>query len=201
MALSRRFKQLVKRLQTLRSHLLPAAFSPVGDYTDREYDLARAYLVLAHAEIEAYCEDRGTKIAQRAHGGFQRKGRKSAVLIQLLKFHHGESRKQWIPVDRSAARIDSAVNYYLKSVIDQNHGIREEHLSKILFPIGINPTNLDSVWLATMDSFGRSRGAVAHTSVKTQQPIDPLTELNRINAQILPGLKKLDKKFSRLYGR
>ena len=90
------------------------------------------------------------------------------------------------------------MNYYMATVIDQNHGIREENLSKILFPIGIEPWSLDNVWLTTMDSFGRARGSVAHTSVKTQQPIDPETEFTRIAKLILPGLKKLDKKISRL---
>ena len=115
----------------------------------------------------------------------------------LLKFHHVTTRKPWTPIDKSPNRIESAVNYYMSS-IDQNHGIREENLCKILFPIGIEPDGLDNVWLTTMDSFGLSRGTVAHTSVKTQQPIDPQTEFLRINQQILPGLKKLDKKISRL---
>jgi RiboL-PSP-HEPN len=194
---SRRFKQLVNRLAVLRTHLLPRQFSPTGQYNDRDHDLARAYVVLVHAEIEAYCEDRGRKIARRAHQIWQRNGRHSAILMKLLKFHHVTTRKPWTPIDKSPDRIESAVNHYMSS-IDQNHGIREENLSKILFPIGIEPSGLDNVWLTTMDSFGISRGTVAHTSVKTQQPIDPQTEFLRIKKQILPGLKKLDKKISRL---
>lgn len=194
---SRRFKQLVNRLAMLRTHLLPAQFSPTGQYSDRDHDLARAYVVLVHAEIEAYCEDRSRRVAEKAHNVWQTKGRHSALLMRLLKFHHVSSRKPWTPIDKSPNKIESAVNYYM-SVIDQNHGIREENLSKILFPIGIEPSGLDNVWLTTMDSFGSSRGTVAHTSVKTQQLIDPQTEFQRISNEILPGLKKLDKKISEL---
>lgn len=197
MAMSRRLKQLVNRLAELRGHLLPPQFSPTGQYTDRDHDLARAYLVLVHAEIEAYCEDRGRKIARRAHQIWQTKGRRGAVLIRLLEFHHVSTRKPWTTLDKSPDRIESAVNSYMSS-IDQNHGIREENLCKILFPIGVEPASLDPVWLTTMDSFGQSRGTVAHTSVKTQQPIDPQTEFLRVNTQILPGLKKLDRKINRL---
>src|SRR5580704_2592689 len=191
MPCSRRFIQLVKRLETLKTHLLPANFSPVGQYSEREYDLARAYLVLAHAEIEAFCEDRGRRVAERAHGLWKRKGRRNTVLIGLLKFHHATTRKPWTPLDKSPPRLESAVNYYLGSVIGQNHGVREENLSKMFFPIGIDPAGLDNVWVTTMDSFGVSRGAIAHSSVKTQQPIDPETEFERIRDQILPGLRKL----------
>lgn len=198
MASSRRFKQLVKRLGELRAHLLPPKFSPTGQYSDKDYDLARAYLVLAHAEIEAYCEDRGRRVAQVAHQLWKRKGRHSATLMGLLRFHHATARKPWTPIDKSPNKIEGAVNYYISSIIDQNHGIREENLSKILFPIGIDPVTLDNIWLTTMDSFGISRGAIAHTAVKTQQPIDPENEFVRITKQILPGLRKLDRKISRL---
>ena len=178
--------------------MLPPIFSPIGQYTEQEYDRARAYLVLAHAEIEAYCEERGAKVAQRAHNQFAQRGCRNVVLVGLLRFHHAQTRNPWTHLDKSAPRIDKAVNYYLCSIIGQNHGIREENLSKLLFPIGIDPADLDNVWLTTMDSFGLSRGAIAHTSVKTQQPIDPETEFLRVTTQIIPGLKKLDKKISRL---
>lgn len=197
MPVSRRFNQLVKRLESLRAHLLPPRFSLTGQYSNKDYDLARAYLVLAHAEIEAYCEDRGRKVAQRAHELWKRKGRQSKVLRRLILFHHAEARKPWMPVERSPEKIEKAVNYYI-SLVEKNHGVREDNLFGMFFPIGIESRAVDNVWLTIMDSFATSRGAVAHTSVKTQQPIDPQGELNRIAREILPGLKKLDRKIGRL---
>jgi hypothetical protein len=198
MSSSRRFTQLAKRLKALRTHLLPQKFSPTGQYSVQQHDLARAYVVLVHAELEAYCEDRGTYIAQRAQEVWKKKGRHTSTLMQLLRFHHATARKPWTPIDKSPNKVEGAFKYYMATIIGQNHGIREENLSKIFFPIGIDLLKIDNVWLTTMDSFGAARGAVAHTSVKTQQPIDPETEFNRIDKQILPGLKKLDKKINRL---
>ena len=128
MPYSRRFNQLIKRLSELRAHLLPLNFSPIGQYTEMEHDLARAYLVLAHAEIEAYCEDRGRRVAQLAHQLWKRKRRHSATLMRLLRFHHAIARKPWSPIDRSPDRIEGAVRYYMATIIEQNHGIREENL-------------------------------------------------------------------------
>lgn len=181
----------------MRTHLLPPTFSPIGHYSAREYDLARAYVVLAHAEIEAYCEDRGRGVAARAQHLWQKKNRYGRTLVQIMKFHNISKRQPWKAIDKSPARVKAALNSYLNSV-KQNHGIKEENLFNIFFPIGIEATDLDTVWLATMDSFGTARGAVAHTSVSTQQPVDPATEYNRIMNDILPGLRKLDRKIKRL---
>jgi len=93
--------------------------------------------------------------------------------------------------------VNKAVQSYL-SAIDDNHGVREDDLFRILFPIGIEANDLDMVWLSTMNSFGRSRGKVAHKSVQTQQPIDPHGEFKRIDEQIIPGLRRLDRKIARL---
>jgi hypothetical protein len=192
-----RFKQLVKRLNTLRAHLLPVQFSPIGQYNDKEHDMARAYLVLVHAEIEAYCEDRSRSIATKAHRRWQNKNRYGRVLVNIMKYHNVSKGQPWKSLDKSATKVNSALNFYLGSV-GKNHGVKEENLFKMLYPIGIHAADLDTVWLATMDSFGTRRGAVAHTSVSAQQPIDPATEYNRVMKQILPGLRKLDRKVSRL---
>jgi hypothetical protein len=48
-----------------------------------------------------------------------------------------------------------------------------------------------------LDSFGSQRGEVAHSSVKTQQPIDPKTEETTVD-NILAGLRELDAKMTGL---
>jgi hypothetical protein len=56
----------------------------------------------------------------------------------------------------------------------------------------------DASLLATFNSFGFLRGKLAHDSIKTHQPIDPKTT-RQIQKHILPELRKLDLKISRLY--
>lgn len=197
MAPSRRYKRLVSRLERLRQHFLPAQFSPTGMYGARDQDLARGYLVLVHAEIEAYCEDRSEAVARRAHERWKRNGRLGKTLRGLISFHNVQNRQPWKAIDRAPNRVDAAVQSYL-SVITQNHGIKEENICKMLFPIGIEIRELDNVWLATIDSFGTMRGTIAHKSVIAQQAVDPATEYTRLTNQILPGLRKLDRKISDL---
>jgi len=60
--------------------------------------------------------------------------------------------------------------------------------------------DFDVAWLAMVDSWGDERGQTAHTSARTQQPIDLGTELNTLKfilqgietfeATIIPLLKK-----------
>ena len=64
MANSIRHKQLVSRIITIEKNLLP----PIkinGNYTKQESDLIRSYVLLVHAEIEAYFEDVAINKAQR----------------------------------------------------------------------------------------------------------------------------------------
>src|ERR1019366_1597466 len=48
----------------------------------------------------------------------------------------------------------------------------------VLLPIGLDPGDIDPIWISTLDAFGTNRGEVVHTSIKTQQQIDPQNELN-----------------------
>jgi hypothetical protein len=68
--------------------------------------------------------------------------------------------------------------------LGQNHGVKQSDIMKLLLPIGFRPSDLDAVFVATLDSFGANRGEVAHTSIKTQQQIDPQTELNTVSRLI-----------------
>ena len=70
---------------------------------------------------------------------------------------------------------------------------------QMLFPIGIDYVDLDSAWLSTMNSLGSTRGGFAHTThIKTTQAIDLQSHYRTVKQNILPELKKLDKRISRL---
>src|SRR5271170_1595608 len=84
---TRRYRELERRLKKLRSRFLPKAFSPTGDYTDRELDHARGYRLLVHAEIEAYLEESAQRIANDSVKHFQADRRPRHVVLNLLSFH------------------------------------------------------------------------------------------------------------------
>lgn len=56
MSMSKRLKQLTNRLSFLENNILPSEKID-GNYTKKEQDLIRSFVLLTHAEIEAYLED------------------------------------------------------------------------------------------------------------------------------------------------
>jgi hypothetical protein len=196
MSVSRRFRALVSRLSILRTHFLPNQFSPIGKYSRREYDSARAYVVLVHAEIEAYFEDRAKEIAQRAESKWQTGGRHSNVIRGICSSHTIRDRQPWLPFSKDPKGIASALASY-RSLIGSNHGIKEVNVLRLVFPLGIMHQSIDAALLTDLDSFGSSRGMVAHSSIKAQQPIDIEGQFKMVEA-IIKRLKFLDRQISRL---
>jgi hypothetical protein len=198
---SARFLQLFRRAKKLRKTFLPKNFSPTGVYSPRQLDLARAYRLLVHAEIESYLEDRSRNLVMRATRQFKSDRRPRKVVLNLLSFH---SRGKAIDeskllnlyasgtehVDESLDSAAAAYHYGLQ----HNHGVKQADVMKLLLPLGFQPASLDAAFIATLDSFGTNRGEVAHTSIKTQQQIDPRTELDTVSL-LLQHLESLDPVF------
>lgn len=207
MARSIRLQELEARLSELRRHLLPRALSSTGQYSDRVYDRARAYRLLAHAEVEACIEDLASGVVNTAFNHWFLDRRPRACLISLLAYH--KSGFAAVPDDISSTpsgasttplrdRLDEARNQFIHYVREENHGIREKHVLRLLLPTGILESDLSSGWLQTIDSFGDLRGTTAHTAAsKTQQPPDPGGELQTVRT-IVKGLRPIDLKLTRL---
>jgi len=90
-------------------------------------------------------------------------------------------------------RLAAAVAQY-KKVVENNHGIKEENLRKLLVPLSIRLTELDQAWISNMSSFGTYRGQIVHkSSIATTQLPDPKTIFDTITNDILPSLEQVDK--------
>ncbi len=207
MPTSKRFKQLRSELRRLRSHFLPQRWDPMGAYSERKLDRARAYRILAHAEIEFFIERMLLDIVDREFQRWRNSKKPSHVMICLI----AASKVGWqdmeteelgltrinpplIKKDHTSIEevIERAVEQYRKIVKD-NHGIMESNLKRLVMPVGIALSDLDSTWLADMNSFGGRRGSVAHTSrLGVTTPIDPQTEKGAVD-NLLVGLEELDE--------
>lgn len=88
MPTSIRFKEMRARLTELRHHMLPAKFSPTGDYSDRQLDRTRGYRVLVHAEIESYIEDVAREAVTQAIQKWRKNRKPSAILLAFLAAYH-----------------------------------------------------------------------------------------------------------------
>jgi hypothetical protein len=207
---SLRFRQLLKELNRLKKQFLPRKFSEINDYYERQLALTLAYRVFAHAEIESYLEDRVWDTVLAAKNIWDNQGKASRVLLCVIAFSGQEmeappdtitplkgNKNVSLEKLKISKKIDLAIRCF-KSVIDQNHGIKETNLLKLLLPIGIDSDDLDQAWLANMNTFGEERGEIAHSSaIKTKQTPNPADELKRVK-QIIEELERVDQLITNL---
>src|SRR3546814_13221 len=88
MARSTRFIELKRRLRALRDNMLPAKFSPTGDYSARQLDRTRGYRLLAHAEIEAFIEDVCFEAARTSISNWSKTKNVTDALFCLMAHYH-----------------------------------------------------------------------------------------------------------------
>lgn len=206
---SERYLQLHAQLSILRAHLLPDPFEETGLYNDEEKvaTTALAYRVLAHAEIEAYFEDRALEIVNRARIAWKDHSHISRVALCLMAFSGrtmalppdsleppgDNSRKAWPELLDIGKRLTSVITDFNTYVRTQNHGIKEKNLLSLLLPIGVEHLRLDPGFLADIESFGSMRGHAAHTSSRAavRRAVDPEEEFKRVES-LLVGTEAID---------
>jgi hypothetical protein len=194
MAKSRRLNQLLTRIAFLEHNILPAERLD-GNYTNVERDLIKSYLLLVHAEIEAYFEDRAKEKVNKALTKWSTNRQKSSCLKAVLAFSGNDISYDNVKKTDSndiEYRINRAVNHFL-SLVNKNNGVKQNDIINLIIPIGIEMSELDNTWLNTMESFGSTRGNIAHNSIAVQTALDRNTEKDRINTQIIPEIERLDQ--------
>lgn len=205
MPVSERFKEMRIRLRELRKHLLPPKFSPTGDYTDRQLDLARGYRLLVHAEIESYLEDVAKEVVTSAIIKWKNDRKPSLLLVAFLSSYHSSwnvgddvSNEQIIKLAKSRVNAKDSVNEIIDlaqkqfiQIVKDNHGVKRKNFKSLILPIGVEVDDLDNTWLTNLDNFGSLRGEVAHNTKRITSQINPLDEYTVVKS-ILDGLKDLD---------
>jgi len=201
---SSRYSELMRRATELRQNLLPRAFSATGSYRPRELDRVRGYRLLIHAEVEAFLEDRVRQVANEVLRKWSGDRKLRSVLLSILAFYleqeivsHKQLRDEYAGTKRRIEEALKASCEAFNKAVSQNNCVRERDILRMLFPVGLKNTDIDPVWLSTIDSFGARRGEVAHSSVHTQQPPDPRNEFETVKL-ILSGLKELDMTLAKL---
>ena len=153
---------------------------------------------MAHAEIEAFLEDRCRIKANSTLKKYRIDRNPKSVLLNIMAFHLvqdqlGRDRIKAIYAAKKNHCDDALTNAntaYNKT-LSGNQGIREENMLRMILPLGLDPVLVDATWLNTLDTFGANRGEIAHTSIRTQQQIDPQNELKTVES-LVKGLEILD---------
>lgn len=213
---SQHLEQLRDQIDALRRCLLPTEFDATGTYEDQDAVRIRtlSFVVLSHAEIEAYFENRIVEIAKAAWQSWKNTGHLSRVACALLAFCGREmsappeslsppkpaKEKEWLKQLEIGERLNLMVQAFIHAVTKHNHGIREKNLLSMLLPIGVYHDNLDATFVADIDSFARRRGEAAHSSSsrnQVQQEVDPKTEQDRV-LDLVRSLERLDEDLDHL---
>lgn len=195
---TKRFQLLRRELLKAKRAFLPAKFNPLGSYTELQSDRARGFLLVAHAEIESFIEDRVRETAKISVDLWQSRRKTTEALASLLTYvflEDGEPR--WKNLNE---RIFYAHNKFNISV-RENNGVKIINLKLLLMPVGQDIDALDPLFVSEMDNFGKSRGAAAHASnwQSTGRTVfDPKLECDRVFDKLLPHLKSLDENLQAL---
>lgn len=127
MPLSSRFRGLRARIRELRNHFLPRSFDPTGTYTKRQIDRARAFRLLAHAEIEWYLEEVVVETANTAFSIWQQRGLITEPLVCMVAFM--EEKPEDVPRTKPTGpardlevRMERSKNYFNTYAKSRNNG-------------------------------------------------------------------------------
>ncbi|MGW1511348.1 HEPN domain-containing protein [Streptomyces sp. NPDC002394] len=198
---SPRFQELEKRITELRQSFLPAQFDPTGLYDDLAYEHTRAFRVLAHAEFESFIEDRVIGLIDEAMSRWQAQGEVSVILLAAVAYREtaysipeslseAAAKKKKFPTLKE--RVEGARSDVHRYVRNQNHGIKEKNLLRMLLPIGIDQDALNTAWLSDVDTWATARGDAAHKGAKVQVQPDPQKEKDAVE-RVLAGFRELDE--------
>ena len=210
---SQRFNQMAAEVSRLRKTFVPRG--PAGSIampSPRHTLRAMAFRLLAHAEIEGYIEERALQIAQDALTAWRTSGRPSSVTFHMTAFSGvtlnpppasltAPSNRQidWPALLDPTKRVVKIFSSYIQDIRNNNHGISERNLLKILLPLGFKVSDFDPLLITEINDFSLKRGSVAHRSVRghVQSGINPLDEFSQVK-RIVTGLKQVDRCFDRI---
>ena len=171
-----KYNQLQTRINIIKAHF---DFNPgINGLTPLQNDKIRGMLLLCHAEFESYIESLALLLINDAKDKWNRTHRANYNLASLLVCSSIDKK------ETVETKVNKMIVDYRKQTIDNNHGIREHNIKDIFEPLGYCISDFDSVFIATLDSFGCDRGEVAHSSAQTSTMYDKATETSRIDGII-----------------
>lgn len=171
---SANFSNLTSSVLELKRIYLDGALAAPVPTADHQ-ELARAFVTLAHAELEYYVEEACRELASEAlqAGAAGNYGRASVALIGFSGMESLRAGSTLSIGKKKAPRLLSArlgaAHGALIRTIDGNNGVREKHLASIVIPLGLDANCIDNTWLNELDAFCSSRGAFAHMSRTSQR--------------------------------
>lgn len=186
------FSNLKQSVEALKQTYLNSGVFPLVP-TPQEQEFARAFVVLAHAELEDYVESAFRDLSNLALSGMAN-GMLSRVAFSLFAFSGlpPQTGGAWLKMPsglppppggkkektprQMMTRFGEAHGRYAL-LLSKNHGVREKYLAALGVPIGLDAAKIDPTWITELGKFCDKRGIYAHhsrTNTKTAfGTIDP----------------------------
>lgn len=163
----------------------PTTFSP-------DLDSIAAFRLLMHAEIEDFLERKAKENLEKIDSQLVKLTIKSSRFFPEL-FHIATIANR--PLEPAhlfnAAAFKSHISSMIgtaKGIIKENNGIKEASFNALSVFAGKTADEIDSTLSASLNSYGKQRGDVAHQSTRHSSTINaPSTEL-RYAKQLVDGL-------------
>ncbi len=141
------------------------SYDATGNYSKTQLLHAAAYILLTHAEIETYIEERVHELLRLADRRWKSGRKTSRTLMAVCTYFSGDM--QLAKKHSSNDLYGSVVTKAVKSAdsrIGSNHGIREKNFIGLLQMVGYDIHTIDPLLVAELDVFGSIRGEHAHKS-------------------------------------
>lgn len=184
---TKKYRELISRVKGIQKHFVASFINKdVMDLNERELDLCRGYKILCHAEIEYYFEEIAKIILKESLWNWQNDKKVTLPIVGLLANYEKVDTN-----DSISTKINKIAADYSSMLSKSNHGIKEENLRKIFGNLGVDISELDTIWVATLSSYGSSRGTIAHTSAMVQIPINIQEAIHETNI-ILEGIENFE---------
>lgn len=179
------FNEMTRRINKLKGKLMARQISkekkdPIGYKFDAIN--AAAFRLLVHAEIEEYIETKAMLMLAEIKRDVNIHGYKTKYFVNIFAI----SKQLDIPLCISTPNNDLDFKSVIINLITQaelkiskNNGIKEHSFLPLAVFSGFDPSIIDPLLLANLESYGKGRGAVAHKSFgRVRTFLAPSAEVN-----------------------
>lgn len=165
---------LQKRIKAIKYHF--RFTQKLTGITPTQEDKLRGVIALCHAEIEDYLETIALTLFKDSISKWQAKKYANYNLSSF--FIRGQKPDKNLDL---GSMVFEMKRIYEKKVED-NHGINQENIHKLFYPLGYENDDFSPAFLSQLDSFGGQRGRIVHTSAKKASvALDQKTVLDMID--------------------
>lgn len=176
------FQHLSDRLFALKKRFIDFDIPPDRDPTHEELDSIACFKLLLHAEVENYIEERIRSAIFRANEAWSQGGKISRCFFTLL-LRWSQEISTATEKCRDTPRMPDITSILEKlskkaiEIIDSNNSIKQAKFTQLAALAGMMADDHSPALLAALESFGKTRGDVAHRSVgRTRILNDPRVE-------------------------